>query len=113
MGPYIEPGIYGKTALVTSAGQGIGKAIAMINKSDVEIVGNGDCEPVALHAAALDNRFTSVRLINSMEIITEPKVKHQLKNAVPGAIKYYDLPDLINAIFPRLVKIINPVDAYS
>lgn len=89
----------------------------MVNKSDIELVGIGQCGPVALHVATIDPRITSVRIINSitswMDIISEPEAKNQFKNVVPFAMKYYDLPDLVDVITPRSVEITKPVDVYG
>jgi len=88
-----------------------------VKKSDIEIAGTGHLGLVALHTAAIDPRITSVRMIHTirswMDIIREPEAKNQFKNVVPGAMKYYDLQDLINSISPRPVKIIEPVDAFG
>ncbi len=90
---------------------------SIIKKSDIELIGIGHCGPVALHAAVIDERITGLKIINSirsfMDIITEPNAKHQFKNVVPGAMKYYDLIDLVNSLSPKTVKIIDPVDAYG
>jgi hypothetical protein len=87
----------------------------MVNKSDIELVGVAQCGPVAMHVTAIDSRITSLKINDSisswMDIIIAPEAKHQLKNVVPGAMKYYDLPDLFDAIAPRSVKIIRAVDA--
>jgi hypothetical protein len=89
----------------------------MIEKSDIELIGVGNCGIIALHAAAIDSRVSSVKLIHSisswMDIIQEPLARNQLKNVIPGALKYYDLPDLKNSILPRPVKIIEPVNTYG
>ncbi len=105
-------------------GQRVGDAIDVlnymflnprINNSDIELIGVGHCGPVALHVASIDTRISSVKIIHSisswMDIIREPLARNQLKNVVPGSMKYYDLSDLKNSIFPRPVKIIEPVDA--
>jgi cephalosporin-C deacetylase-like acetyl esterase len=89
----------------------------IVKKSDIEILGIGHCGIVALHSAAIDSRFSSVKIINSissfMDIISEPEAKNQFKNVVPGAMKYYDLPDLVNSIVPRPLKIIEAVDSFG
>lgn len=90
---------------------------ANLDKSDIEVVGVGDCGPVALHVAAIDSRVTKAGIVRSisswMDIIREPTARNQFKHVVPDAMKYYDLPDLVAAISPRTVSIIEPVDAHG
>lgn len=89
----------------------------IIDKSDIEMIGVEQCGPVIIHAAALDQRITNVKTIRSintwMEIIKNPTAKNQFKNVVPGSMKYYDLPDLVNFIAPRQIEIIEPVNAFG
>ena len=70
----------------------------------------------ALHAAALESsRFESVRLkgmIHSWaEVVAAPESKNQLINAVHGALRHYDLPDLVELAGKGRVKTEEPVDA--
>jgi len=81
----------------------------------LSIVGIEKGGPVALHAAALDERLREVtveRAIESwMDVVATPRAKDQLNQVVPGALAFYDLPDLARAIAPRQVTIRNAVDA--
>ena len=45
------------------------------------------------------------------EIVTAPVSKDQLVNAVHGALRHYDLPNLVELVGKNRVKIIGPVDA--
>ncbi|MEW6357284.1 MAG: acetylxylan esterase [Planctomycetota bacterium] len=69
--------------------------------------------PVALHAAALDERIKSVTIDGAieswMDVVATPLGKDQLTQVVPGVLTRYDLPDLVKAIAPRPVEIRNPV----
>jgi cephalosporin-C deacetylase-like acetyl esterase len=79
-----------------------------INTNDIELVGYGKCGLVALHAAAIDTRISEVKIIQSvstwMDIIKDPLAKDHLSNVVPRAMQYYDLPNLVNVIKPRMVE---------
>jgi cephalosporin-C deacetylase-like acetyl esterase/pimeloyl-ACP methyl ester carboxylesterase len=78
-------------------------------KQEVHLVGVGSMGPVALHAAALDERVKSVTLersVVSWEAVANSPVSHnQLANAVPGALAVYDLPQLAALVAPRKVVI--------
>ena len=81
----------------------------------VELVGLGAAAPVALHAAALDERIQAVYvnggLVSWDNVVRTPISHNQLASVVPGALAVYDLSDLATAIAPRKLTIRNPVDA--
>ena len=75
----------------------------------------GEAAIPALHAAALDpDRFESVRLRNMIsswtEVVCTPENQNQAVNVVHGALKHYDLPDLIEMAGADKVRIEDPVD---
>lgn len=69
-----------------------------------------------LHAALLDKRLDKIALISPLfayQSLVEEK-EYQTKfilSAVPGAIATYDLPDLVSALAPGKVLMVNPVNA--
>jgi dienelactone hydrolase len=82
----------------------------------VELIGSGRCGVVALHAAAICERFASVtvqRSLWSYRLATQTKlyVLPHGADTLHGVIGEYDLPDLAAAIAPRQVRIEAPVDA--
>ena len=85
-----------------------------IDPAKVRLVGIGRGGPVALHAAALDERFAEVLLERSiaswMDVVATPMCKRQLGGIVAGALERYDLPDLVRAIAPRPVTVRETVD---
>jgi len=85
-----------------------------VDPAKLRIVGIEAGGPVALHAAALDERLAEVsveRAIESwMDVVATPVCKNQLNQIVPAALTRYDLPDLVQAIAPRPVHIVQPVD---
>jgi len=89
-------------------------ADSRVDPDRISLVGRGAAGPVALHAAALEKRFSTLTLEESiesyLEVVATPLSRGQLSNVVPGALLYYDLPDLIRAVSPRLVFVKNPVD---
>ena len=86
-----------------------------IEPGEVRLVGIGRAGPVALHAAALEERFSEVLIERSiaswMDVVATPLCRHQLQGIVAGALERYDLPDLVRAIAPRPVNIRETVDA--
>lgn len=61
----------------------------------------------ALHAAVLDDRvdrfFLSDTIRSYMELLENPTMKNGYAYAVPNALKYYDLPDLVDLTNPQEV----------
>jgi len=86
-----------------------------IDAAKIGIVGVEGGALVALHAAALDERLREVTLRRSiaswMDVVTSQAAKNQFNQVVPGALARYDLPDLVRAIAPRPVRVLEPLDA--
>ena len=79
--------------------------------NEIELVGVGAARPVVLHAGAIDSRFKSVIVdapIRSWvdDFIAKPLERDLLGLVVPGALLKYDLPDLVEAITPRKVVVL-------
>lgn len=71
----------------------------------VHLVAVGSLVPAALHAAALEaDRFASVRLRGEVvawsQVVRSPLTPHPFANLVHGALRVYDLPDLL-ATLPK------------
>lgn len=73
-----------------------------VNPDDVTLVGIDRAGSAVLHAAALDARVTKTIIRQSFEswlpMVGNPTELHNLTHVVPFALKYYDLPDLVNAM---------------
>lgn len=97
-----------------------GRLLAGYNVADgkrrpVHLVGVGEAGPAALHAAALESDlFASLRLERSLvswaAVVRAPISRNQLINAVQGALRVYDLPDLVATLPEDKVRIVEPVD---
>jgi len=78
-----------------------------VDTSKISIVGIDRAGPVVMHAAALEEKFKSVtiRLSDSswVDIVSTPNAINKMTHLVPGALKYYDLPDIVASISPRPV----------
>ena len=61
----------------------------------VKVFANGIYGPAVIHAAYLDERINSVEITHSVKTWKEYIEKHMYSNVLYGALKYYDLPDLI------------------
>ncbi len=82
----------------------------------VRLVASGEAAIPALHAAALEpDRFGSVDLQGMIrswaDVAASPVNQNQLVNAVHGALRHYDLPDLIGLVGTERVAIREPVNA--
>ena len=83
--------------------------------TELHLVATGEAAIPALHAAALDpERFASVRLRNMIsswaEVVRTPENLNQAVNVVHGALKHYDLPDLIELAGTKKVRIEGTLD---
>jgi cephalosporin-C deacetylase-like acetyl esterase len=102
-------------------GQRVGDLLAIIAALDelyhapFPLIGKGTAGPIALHAAVLDSRISSLTLDHSLsswsEVVRTPLVRGQLASVVPGALATYDLPDLATALAPRSLSIQDAVDS--
>ncbi len=84
-------------------------------KKAVEIMAFGEVGVPALHAVFLQpDLFARAKLSNSLvswsEVVKKENSINQLVNAVHGALKYYDLPDLVEKLEGHIV-IDEPLDA--
>ncbi len=85
-------------------------------KNRVHLIAIGRVGPVALHAAALEpDRFASLTLKQSVRswssVVRTPMAENQFVNVVHGALKTYDLPDLLATLPKETVTIEEPYDA--
>jgi len=81
----------------------------------IELHAIGEAAIPTLHAAALEpERFTSANfqgMIHSWaDVVAATESQNQLVNAVHGALRHYDLPDLVKLADKLQVKIEAPVD---
>jgi dienelactone hydrolase len=80
--------------------------------TQIELIGVGEAAVPALHAAALaPERFGTVRLNRMIrswtKVVSAPEHYNQLVNAVHGALRHYDLPDLVAL---TQAKVTDPAD---
>ena len=65
----------------------------------IEVVADGLYGPVMMHAAVLDDRISKAVLTRTIktwrDYLEHPMQYDMLRNVVPGALQYYDLPDLL------------------
>jgi hypothetical protein len=81
----------------------------------VHLIGTGEAGPPALHAAALEpGLIRTLKLERSLEawsrVAHGTVTENQLINAVHGALRWYDLPDLVRALSDDRVTIVDPTD---
>lgn len=80
----------------------------------VRVIAIGEAGPPALHAVALEPElFTSLDVQQSItswaEVVRAPEAKRQLMNTVHGALRFYDLPDLVHATDQVRISITDPL----
>lgn len=85
-----------------------------VDSSSVTVYGNDAQGLVALHAAALDARVTDVVVENTLvsyRMALQAGLHRNLSEVlIPGVLTRYDVGDLLEAISPRSVSIVNPVN---
>ena len=90
-------------------------ARADVDANNIKGIGIGAASVPMLFAAAFDGRIQSVELdgmLVSYDSIIESRLHRRVfEQVVPGAIKHFDLPDLVAALGPQRVSVKNFVDA--
>jgi len=85
-----------------------------VQRDGLAAIGYGAAGVYVLHAAALDRRIARVMTHQSPALlrlgVDRPIHRHIYEVAVPSMLTAYDLDDLMRAIAPRPVTVINPVD---
>ncbi|MPY87515.1 MAG: hypothetical protein GEU99_06305 [Luteitalea sp.] len=85
-----------------------------VDATEIRGVGKGNGTVPLLYAAALDDRLRTLafeRMLVSYRAIVEQRIhRGVLEAVVPGALRQFDLPDLIASLIPRKVCIVNPVN---
>jgi len=80
-----------------------------VDASNITLVGVDRASVAALHAAAIDSRFTKtvIRLASEtpwLDVVATPTIKDQMTHEIPNVLQYYDITSLIeNGIAPREV----------
>jgi cephalosporin-C deacetylase-like acetyl esterase len=124
LGPYMGVNlraiILGKT-LVGMRADDIIRAVnwlssrADVDKTSLTLYARGGLGMAALHAAALDERITRVMIENSLvsykAALDAPLHRNLSEITIPGVLRHYDVDDLLVAIAPREVMLLNPTGA--
>jgi cephalosporin-C deacetylase-like acetyl esterase len=86
-----------------------------VDRSTIAVYGDGPLGMAALHAAVLDSRIRRVLAENTLAsyrmIVEQPLHRNVSEVVIPGVLRKYDTGDLLRALTPRPVTVINPVDA--
>ena len=86
-----------------------------VDRTSFTLYGRGGLGMVALHAAAVDTRITRViaenTLVSYRTALDAPLHRNLSEITIPGVLQHYDVPDLLEAIAPREVTLLNPADA--
>ena len=88
---------------------------ADVDRKSITLYGKAGLGMVALHAAAVDTRITRVLAENSLvsyrTVLDAPLHRNLSEITIPGVLNHYDISDLLMAIAPRDVTLLNPADA--
>ena len=83
-----------------------------VDPGKISLYGKGGLGMVALHVAAIDERVARVILENSLlsyrTALEAGLHKNLSETVIPGVLTRYDTPQLMQAIFPRPILLINP-----
>jgi cephalosporin-C deacetylase-like acetyl esterase len=90
-------------------------ARADLQAASIRAIGVEHGSVATLYAAAFDQRIRSVeleRMLESYRSVVESRVHRGVfEDVVPGALREFDLPDLVTALGARVVRVSDPVDA--
>lgn len=124
LGPYMGVNLRAIIAGKTLVGMRTDDVIRVVNwlasrsgidRNSITIYGKGALGMVALHAAALDTRITRVVAENTLTsyrtALDAPLHRNLSEITIPGVLNHYDVSELLEAIAPRDVTLLNPVDA--
>jgi Acetyl xylan esterase (AXE1) len=86
-----------------------------VDKHRIRAVARGSTGPALLHAALRDQNASAFAFIDaplSWESLFDNPLFNLAQGGtiVPGALQYYDLPDLMGLIAPRKLLLVNPLD---
>ncbi len=86
--------------------------------NEVHLISVGATGPPSIHAAALEaDLFASVTLKNCLrswsDVVNTPMARLQMANTVHGALRTYDLPDLLATLPADKLKVVEPLDAMN
>ena len=108
--------LVGKTMVGMQTGDVLRAFDYLVSRSDVDpgriaIIGKGNGGVLALYAAALEPRITKVACEGApssyMDIVRMKIHENIIDLVAPGVLRDFDLPDVIAALKPRAVWIVN------
>jgi cephalosporin-C deacetylase-like acetyl esterase len=86
-----------------------------VDQQKLSIYGKGGLGMVALHAAAIDGRVGRIILENGLlsyrTALEAGLHKNLSESVIPSVLTRYDTPQLMQAVFPRPIVLINPANA--
>ena len=82
-----------------------------VDASAITVYGKGAYGVALLHAAALDKRIKHAVVVDTpkswREIVDQPLHRNAPEIVVPGVLRHYDIPDLVKAIGPARVTLLD------
>ena len=106
--------LVGMRALDILAGVDWLEARGEVDAARIAVVGKGKGAVAALYAAAFDERIGRAALegmlVSYRAVVGRRIHRNVLEDVVVGALREYDLPDLVASLAPRPVRLIDPAD---
>jgi cephalosporin-C deacetylase-like acetyl esterase len=85
-----------------------------VDPAAISAIGHGELGVALMHAALLDSRISRLVLEQTLtsyrSAVDHPVTRQVYDVMIPGVLKKYDLPELVAALKPRPVLLLNPVD---
>ena len=104
----------GMRALDINRGVDLLSARRDVDRDRIYAYGKRGGAVATLYAAVLDGRIRRVVLegmLSSYDSVVQNKIHRQvLESVAPGALKFYDLPDLVASLAPRKISIVSGTD---
>lgn len=92
-------------------------ALNIVDTTDLTLVGLDRAGPVAVHTAALDSRISETVIRKSIDswlpMVADPSQLHNMTHEIPGALAFYDLPDLVNSVLPKTITYFDDFYTFS
>ncbi len=85
-----------------------------VDAARISAYGEGASGVVLLHAAVLEPHIRRITIEHTLStyasVVNVPVHRHVAESVIPGVLLDYDLDDLMIAVAPRKISVVNPVD---
>lgn len=86
-----------------------------VDAGKIAVIGKKSCGPLALYAAALDERIKGVIVDSSLalfaDLVTSRDYTWHFMDFLPQVLRFHDLPQVAGSLAPRIVWMLNLLDS--